>query len=353
MIKQILLCSTLLITGATNMNAQSKSSVTKTGRSVNYKILLDNPDKLRPLFIAFDAVTADTWGSSSYMGYGLRANLNASHYGSLAFDYRKGYLGAKQRALELGGSLNLIASRKKKDAFVVLSSSTFTSGSKMFMKNSGIAVPAVKKIVLQARGGIASFRAPIDESPDGLGKTANEDPRSFYMTKDTNSVRVGFGKGYKGVFGFKALMKMQVYYVGMSISTIRNVAVLYGDDVASNTNHYNFFVDILSGGDPRFSDASYYYSLSGLGTYDFPIGTRPEEYSISSQDIKKTGWRAGWEVKTNTSKNLTYKVEFGSRPGYRMGSGILSANSYLMVSAGLSFCAGKSFKKMIKEKRDE
>ncbi len=345
--KRILLLSSLLIANMCITYAQKKSNNT-----VGYRVLIDNPDKVHPVFVALDLLTADTWNTSSFMGYGLRADINARRFGSISFDYRKGYLGAKQRATELGGSLNLFSSRKNTIARVVLSSSSIAIGSKMLHRSSGIEVPAIKKTMLQARGGIASFRAPIEEAPDGLGKTPDEDSRSFYMTSDTNNVRIGFGKGYKGVYGFKAMMKMNIYYVGLSVRTIKNVVLSHDRGISSNSNNYNFFVDILTGGDPGFSDVAYTYTTSALGTYEFPAGTLPEQYSLSVNDIKTMGWRAGWEAKTNAGMAMCYKVEFGSRPGYRMGSGILSANAYILLTGGISISAGNNHKKIAKEKKD-
>lgn len=349
--KKTLLLFAALFTSTCATYAQ-KSSYKSTGKTVGYRVLLDNPDMVHPVFVALDILTADTWNTSSYMGYGLRGDFNARRYGSISFDYRKGYLGSKQRATELGGSLNLFSSRKKSGARVVLSSSSIAFGSKMIHKSSGIDVPAIKKTVLQARGGIASFRAPIEEAPDGNVRKGEKDPRNFYMTNDTNNVIVGFGKGYKGVYGFEALMKMNIYYVGLSVRTIKNVVVAHDNGVSSNSNNYNFFVDVLTGGDPRFTDVDYTYTKSALGTYEFPVGTVPEQYSLSNNDIKTMGWRAGWEAKTNAGMAISYKVEFGSRPGYRMGSGILSANSYLLLAAGISISAGNNYKKMAKAKKD-
>ncbi len=342
--KQLLLCSTLLITGATNMNAQSKS------RMVGYKVLVDNPDKLRPGFVCLDILTADTWNTSSFMGYGLRSGFNASKFGSVSFDYRKGYLGAKQKAIELGGALNLISSRKKKPTFVVMSSSTFSLGNKMFMKNSGIEVSATRKTVLQARGGIVSFKTPI-EIP--TGNVSKAERSVFYMNKDTSTIKIGTGKGYRGVNGFDGIMRMQTYYVGMSVTTMRNVVLSYDEGVASNTNSFTFFFDILTGGDPRFTDLTYKYTASSLSLNDFPVGATPEDYAVSVTNVKNVGWRTGWEAKSYSGLAMSYKVEFGSRPGFKERSGILSANSYLLLTAGFGIGVGKPLKKLINEKGDQ
>lgn len=323
--------------------AQKKAGYT------NYRVLVDDPDHVHPLFVSFDILTADTWNTSSYMGYGLRAEANVLRYGNISFDYRKGYLGEKQKVTEFGGSLNLFCSRKKNMARVVLSSSTIAYGNKLVIKGTSIDVPAMKKTVLQARGGIASFNAGIDEAPDATGKPASEDPRKFYLTKDTNNVIIGFGKGYKGVYGFTGFMKMQVYYAGMSVRTIRNLVIAHDKGLASNSDSYNFFVDVLAGGDPRFTDLSYSYRPSALSLYEFPAGTMPEEYELVAKSTKKMGWRAGWEAKTNAGASISYKVEFGSRPGYKTGKGLLASNNYLVLAAGISLSGGKPYRKMAKE----
>lgn len=323
--------------------AQKKAGYT------NYKVLVDDPDHLHPLFLSFDILTADTWNTSSYMGYGLRAEANVLRYGSISFDYRKGYLGEKQKVTELGGSLNLFCSRKKSIARVVLSSSAIAYGNKLVIKGTSINVPAIKKTVLQARGGIAAFNAGIDEAPDGNGKSASEDPRKFYIKKDTNNIIIGFGKGYKGVYGFTGFMKMQVYYAGLSMRTIRNLVIAHDEGLASNSDSYNFYVDALAGGDLSFTDITYSYRPSALSLYEFPTGTKPEEYELVAKSTKKMGWRAGWEAKTNAGASISYKVEFGSRPGYKSGKGLLASNNYLVLAAGISISGGKPYRKMAKE----
>ncbi len=329
-----------ILAAATATQAQYKS-----GSMVEYKVIWDNPDKIKPVVISLDLLTADTWNTSSYMGYGVRADVNAPRFGSLLFDYRKGYLGDKQRAIELGGALNLFSSRRTRSMRVVLSSSSFAYGTKLFFNSSSINVQGKRKTMLQARGGIASFNTNI-------APTAAEISGSFYMQKDTTRVPItDRDKNFRGVSTFSAALKSQIYYVGLSIRTINNVVVSHGKGVASNSNNYNFYADVLTGGDPQFSSVQYTYTASALGLYNFPKGTTPSQYELVAGEVKKMGWRVGWEAKTNNGLGLSYKAEFGSRPGYKGGSGILSSNSYLMLAAGFSIGAGKNYKKLMNEER--
>lgn len=309
----------------------------RNGSTVNYSVLRDDPDRIRPVVVSLDLLATDTWNTSSYLGYGVRADVNVLKYGSVLVDYRKGYLGARQRAVEFGGALNLLSGRRKKATRVVLSSSSFAYAGKLFTSASSISIPAIRKTVLQARGGIASFKAPISLS--------GSDADGFVMTKDTNVVIISnFGKNYKGVSGFSALLKMQTYFAGLSIRSIRNIVISHDRGLGSNANNYNFYADVLLGGDPAFSDVI--YTTGDLAKNGFPKGTTPSQYELSGPKVKNMGWRLGWEAKTNNGFGLSYKAEFGSRPGYTVGNGILTSNAYLMLAAGFSIGAGKSYKKM-------
>lgn len=315
----------------------------RSGSTVNYRVLRDDPDNLRPVVLSLDVLTADTWNLDGYLGYGMRADVNLKKYGTVIMDYRKGYLGSKQRAIELGGALNLFCSRKKVNTRVVLSSSSFAYGSNLFTSATSISVPGIKKTVLQARGGIASFKTDIDIFAD--------DAEGFEMIKDTNRVQMDdFGKNYRGVSGFTALMKMQTYYVGLSIRTISNLVIAHDRGLGSNSNNYNFYADALFGGGQDFSNVNYRYS-SDLYARGFPKGTKPDEYTVSGVNVKKIGWRAGWEAKTNNGFGMSYKAEFGSRPGYKIG-GFIKSNTYVMLAAGFSIGAGKSYKKITPQEKE-
>lgn len=337
-----------------------------TSQTVQYKTILDDPGKLKPVVISFDILTADTWGTNSFMGYGLRADINILKYGSVHVDYRKAYLDGnakkpdnlsaarqlkKHRSYELGFSFNLFKSEKKKSLDVILSSSTLFYGNKMLISGRSISVPGTKANILQLRGGIANFRAAIDESPEYDAARDKFDQRTLFLSKDTASVVVGYGTGYKGVYGIKAQMRMMLFYAGISWRTITNLVISHTDSkngIASHSNNYNFFADALFGGNPVFSNHSE-YSITDVVAKNFPKNTNLTEWELSSSKTKKIGWRLGWEAKINNGVGMTYKVEFGSRPGYTGKKGILSPNAYLMLTAGFSIPVGKSNKKLARD----
>lgn len=340
-----ILFGVLLAAGTTVAQAQHKK-----GSKVEYLVLVDNPDRMRPVILSLDILTADTWNTNSYMGYGARADVNLLRYGTLTFDYRKGYLdgnangGKKHKSTELGAALNLFSSHKTRPTQVVLSSSSIAYGTKMLHKTSSIEVTGTRKKVLQARVGIANFRAAIDESPDATG-SLDRDERYFHLVKDTADIVIGYGRGYRGVKGLTGLMKMQTWYVGISRRTINNLVIAHDEGLASNSNNYNIFFDLLFGGAPAFSEMSYYYTAAALENYGFPTGTLPAGYELVNKNIKKGGWRFGWEAKTNNGVGMSYKVEFGSRPGYHQKAAIFKSNSYLLLTGGISIAPGKSYKK--------
>lgn len=352
--KKIIIGALLFIT-ATNISAQ---------KTVGYTVLKDDPNDIKPFYMAFDILSADTWGTNSMMGYGIRSSFTYKGIGSIDLSYRKAYFDLeyqsakeestgntkKHTALEFGVSLNLLGREKKADIPVVLASEMFFSPKGAFsQKITYLSVEGTKKWNLQVRGGLARFNVPFAYHYE-LGDSEGEDPRAFSIVKDTVTWPVGEEEGYtvsnnQGTLftGITGMMKLNTFYVGLSSRSIRNLWISAdGEGVCANTNEFVLFADALLLGGMAVGDGwsiqRYHKSASA---YNQDNGWQLE---IDKTKLKKMGWRVGFEARKYQNLAMTYKVEFGSRPGLTGKSGIIGNNAYLLLTAGFGFGVGKSVK---------
>lgn len=299
--------------------------------SLNYNVITNDPDNLKPVIIGFNPLVADVWSTNSYMGIGAFIHVNILKYGSINIDWKKAYFDMvkntkNHRGLEFGFAYNLFSFKNNKDLQVVLSSELTFSQTRRTSSTTYIIVPGTAKKTLQLRGGLTNFKTATDNMEVGGG---------FNFSLDTN---------YR-VLNWQSPLKYNYLYSGISWHTINNLVIQHsGNNLASNCNDYNFFFDILYAPfNLELNNAKGNVRLpnSGYQTVDInEITLKPEN------EIKKTGWRLGWEArKNNIMGAFTYKVEFGVRPGLTNSKkGLLSANSYMLLSAGFTFPAGKKIK---------
>ncbi|MBI3235175.1 MAG: hypothetical protein HYZ42_14260, partial [Bacteroidetes bacterium] len=84
--------SLLILFVANTLMAQK--SINAKDKKVEYRVLRDDPDKLTPVVLSLDFLTADTWNTNSFMGINIRPEINIPKYGQINIDYRKAYLDA-------------------------------------------------------------------------------------------------------------------------------------------------------------------------------------------------------------------------------------------------------------------
>lgn len=303
----------------------------KSGGSTKYKILTDNPDNIKPVIIGFNALVADTWGTNSYMGIGAFVQVNVLKYGSVNIDWKKAYFdmvkGVKNhRGIEIGLAYNLFSFKTDKDMQVVLGSSLSFTQTRRTQYTSYISVPGTAKKIVQLRAGLNNFKTATDNQEVGGG---------FNFSLDSN---------YR-VINWKSPLQYNFLYTGISWHTINNLVIQHsGNDLATNCNDYNFFFDVLYNPfNINLDNANGYVRLPNGGSQNMGIG----EIALKPDNkIKNAGWRIGWEArKNNIMGAFTYKVEIGARPGLKNSKkGLLSANSYMLLSAGFTFPAGKKVK---------
>lgn len=318
--------------------AAISQSTTKKGGTLDYTIIKDDPDNLKPIIIGFNPLVADTWGTNSYMGIGAFVHVNVLKYGSVTVDWKKAYFDLvknmkNHRGIEIGLAYNLFSFETDKDMQVVLSSSLVFTQTRRTQYTTYITVPGTAKKTIQLRAGLNNFKTASDNQSVGGG---------FNFSLDSN---------YR-VINWKSPLQYNFLYSGISWHTINNLVIQHsGDNLATNCNDYNFFFDVLYNPfNLSLENATGYVRLPNSGYQNMGIG----DITLKPDNkIKKTGWRIGWEArKNNIMGAFTYKVEIGARPGLKNSKkGLLSANSYMLLTAGFTFPAGG--KKFIeKAKRD-
>lgn len=316
-----------IVAALTLATSIAQTTHTSSGNT-EYETIINDPDKLKPILIGFNALAADTWNTNSYMGIGVFTQVNILKYGSVNFDWKKAYFdgikGLKNhRGIELGFAYNLFSSKTEKDLQVVLASSLTFTATRRTSSTRYITVPGTKKRILQIRGGLTNLKTGVDSYDIGTA--------DFSFNIDT-AMRVQ---------SFISGMKMNILYSGISWHTINNLVIKHGSSgLATNCNDYNFFFDLLfMPSDMSFENTNGRVRLANGGYQQMDLNSTTLN---TNAEFKKTGWRMGWEArKNNIMGGFTYKVELGARPGLTNSKkGLLSANSFMMLTAGFTFPAG-------------
>ena len=333
---------------ANTMAAQTTKKA--KGKEVEYLVLRDDPDKLTPVVLSLDFLTADTWNTNSYMGINIRPEINIPKYGQINIDYRLAYLDGtagssilsnqlipegklkKHRSFEITAGINLFHKDREKMLPVVLSSSRIYSGSAINInKVEYVEVLGTVRKCLQARVGYENFRSPVelsDAENEGTGFRINNvlSPDSIFRFNQYTKL-----DGYSGIGG-RTRMNFQVLNLGLSYKRITNLWIENDrspSGIASNASTYDFYFDLLLNLKTSFAN----------------FVTRANEYAITHANPKKLGWRLGWSAHVTRGAFMTYKVEFGARPLFKQDKkGILGDNAFLLLSAGWSFGIGAKHK---------
>ncbi len=311
------------------------------GQNVNYKVLTDDPYAMKAAAVSIDPFYADTWGTNLTLGFALRGDALLIKRLGVLVDFRRAYLDGNARShadgslpiaekglkkfqyLELGGAFSLIDRSSSKSLKVVLSQTSWTSGNTKYTNTKYIMVPGTVRRIFQVRAGLTNMRTAFDVQDDsGEGRTFRATSQE---EGDTTSFAFGdFGNSVDGsaTYGAYPMMNMTVLNAGISYKSITNLLIQtdeYGQK--GNVGYYDVYVDALLAPAIVFSD---------IRTVGGKI------WDLSSSDMKRTGWRAGISFRSSSKSFLTYKFEFGSRPGFKGEKSMIGANSFLMLSMGWS-----------------
>ncbi len=299
-----------------------------TAQKVNYKILSDDPRNVKSFSLALEPAYLDLYASDFHLGYSIRAELLLLKRLELRADFRRAYFDMNQKeaennpwlpkngvkqasAFEAGFSLFFFDKLTKTQTKLVLSSRT--SGNYTYTKY--IMIPATARKMFGVGGGLYNNRVALNIEKD---KQVN-----FDIAKGNGDTAVS----------------------GDDIFTMFNASVLYGGlhwkkiiDVIADTDYgmrkvggmTDFYIDFLFAPVLHFSDVK------------DPNG-EIYEVKAASDHLKRMGWRLGWTYRHPNKVGFTYKMEFGSRPGYQTKKGISLDNekAFFLFTLGFNIPAGK------------
>lgn len=312
----------LLLCGAFIMEAGAQK--------VNYTVVSDNPDRLKYTSLSLEPFYADIHMSNMTLGWNVRADAIILKRIELRADYRRAYMdmnvsaaesqsqyhayaknGVKfAQTTELGASLIFRDKTKRKSLRVVLSQYRFGN----YQITNFINVPGNVRRMTALRGGAYLLSTSIEFT---------DDHQEFVKLPnvDRNKPEMALKVANKAI----PMMRTGVLYAGLSFKSITSLTIDadgYGN--RHNRGYTDFFVDFLFAPIVNFSDVK---------------DTKNEVFEIdpASAAIKRMGWRAGAVFRSPETVALTYKFEFGSRPGFQYSTEFVdNQKAYLLMTIGIN-----------------
>ena len=307
-------------------------------QQLSYKILKDEPDKVKNFTLHLDPFYTDAWSTNTTLGFGIRADAMFLKRFSANFTFRKAYLDMNARShadgslpqpkngfskmtyLEPSLAFHLIDKIKKRNVKVVLSSSTSYSGNYQTTHTKYIMVPGSVRKIRGVRGGLFFLNSALDLDQGDAIKT-------WTATNGDEKVSFGdFGTRVHGsaVYNGYSQMRQLAIFGGLTFKSITNLQteVEGYSKTRGNYNFSEFYIDYM------FAPVVSYQDVK------FADGTN---FKLSNSTTKRTGWRAGLLWKNASKTFLSYGFEFGQRPGYAGNDkGFLNSRSFLNLVMGIS-----------------
>ncbi len=307
-------------------------------QQLSYKILKDEPDKIKNFTLHIDPFYADAWSTNTTLGFGLRADAMIAKRLSANVFFRKAYLDMNARShadgslvqpkkgfskltyFEPAVSFHLIDKVKKKSVKVILSSSTSYSGNYKTTTSKYIMVPGSVRKIRGVRGGLFFVNTAIDmDQGEAIG--------TWEAKNGNETVKFGtYGDRVHGsaIYNGYTQMRQATVFGGITLKSITNLQteVEGYSKTRGNYNFYDFYFDMM------FAPVISYQDVK------MADGT---VFNVSNNSNKRTGWRTGMLWKNSSKAFLSYGFEFGQRPGYAgSDKGILNSRSFLNLFMGIS-----------------
>lgn len=301
-------------------------------QSVTWKVERDDPFDIKNFSFAIDPLFIDMNGHNGYaFGWGLRAEHMMGKRLLANVDMRTGFgtnLYKKSNdntrnyyTLEGGLGLVFVNRMKVKNVPIILSQST--SGNVRTTRYIKGGVPARCRLIVALRGGFVQYTNSLnyEKMTDSLltfnGETyAKAKARGIF--KDTTRV----GASDVAQVGGIALTSV---YAGLQFRTIRNLLIdVDGWGYRGNIMYSDFYIDVM------------FAPVIAIKDFQNPDGTR---YDVKYSDLSHLGWRFGWITRKPKDQGFSFKLEVGSRPGFKAPENtnvpLNMRNMYCMMTFGL------------------
>lgn len=308
----------------------SLSAAMLRAQSLNWTVEHDDPFDIKNFSASIDPLFIDMNGHNSYsFGWGLRGEYMMGKRILANVDMRTGFgtnLYRKSNentrnyyTLEGGLGFAFVNRMKVKNVPIILSQTTSGNTRTTYYIRGG--VPAKCRLIVAVRGGFSQYTNSLnyEKLPDSLltfGGTTYKEAKEKGIFRDTTAG----GTDIPQVGG----IALTTIYGGIQFRSIRNLLIdVEGWGMRGNITYSDFFVDVL------FAPV--------IGLKDFQ--SNGERFDVKYKDLSHFGWRIGWFMRKPKEQGFSFKLEAGSRPGFKAPENtsipVNPRNLYCMVTFGL------------------
>jgi hypothetical protein len=307
------------------------SAVSTKAQSISYDYVRNDPFDIKNATFAIDPFFVDVNGHNSYaFGWGIRAEHMIGKRLLANFDMRTGFgtnLYRKSNkntrnyfAMEAGLGLIFVNKTKTKNLRIVLSESM--SGNIKTTTTIRGGVPAKCRFIVALRGGFSQYTNTLDYKNlnDSLltiagepFRTAKDSPIFIDSLSGTNKINIAQVGG----------VSMVSFYGGIQFRNIWDLVVdVSGYGYRSNVRYSDFYIDVLFAPIVNIRD---FRNTSG------------QKYDVKFDGVSHFGYRIGWFFRKPKEQGFSWKIELGSRPGFKAPKDkyVNTKNLYGMLTFGL------------------
>lgn len=309
-------------------------------QNVSYTYVRNDPFDIRNFSASIDALWGEVNSHNGYaFGWGARAEYMMGKTFLFNFDSRFGFgtnlyrqsneNTANYFAMEGGVGLIFVNSTHNRNVPIVLS--TQRVGNYQVTTSIRGGVPAKVRTIIALRGGYGQYRNSLNFTKfsdslltfnDSSYANARDKMKIFETKSDTAKTTAITSVDQFGSINIGYL------YGGINFRSIRNLLIdVEGYGYRGNILYSDFYIDVLFA--PIFN------------IKDFTVldarGNRT--YEVAYKEPARFGWRVGWYWRKPKEQGFSWKLEFGSRPGFKAEANssipVNKRNLYCMMTAGL------------------
>lgn len=299
-------------------------------QSISYNYVRNDPYNIKNLTFSIDPFFIDVNGHNGYaFGWGARAEAMFGKRLLLNYDIRTGFGTNDYRksnkntrnyfSQEAGIGLILVNKAKSKNLRIVLSEST--SGNVKTTTTIGGGVPAKTRLIVALRAGFNSYNNTLNYKnvSDSLLTFNGQSYRDLKKIQDKDTATNPFVNSVPQIGGISIVS----FYAGFQFRKIWDLVInVDGYGQRSNVRYSDFFIDVM------------FAPLVHLRDFRNPNGFR---YDVKYSEVSHIGYRLGWFFRKPKDQGFSWKIELGSRPGFKAPKDkyINGRNLYGMITFGL------------------
>jgi len=296
------------------------------------EVIYDQPEKIRRIFVGFQPVYTDVFSNGVNAGFGMDAyflpktgkfDVRASFrkpYSSRFFDQTRDNMDKTSNTLnesvgflfaEVGGTWHL------KDEINTITgkiSVISKDGQKKdsWSRAAQVSVPFRQRIITGVRAGFQAWRSSVDV-------TRVLDRQGSRNADIALPEQIEGADGNFLPFNVFSNLYSRALYAGYSLTRIRNHSVYFeGYETAIQDGIVSVYADLMVAPWLKVDDVEYGFA----------------SYSLEKVKLRRTGIRAGVELRSNKKFGWGYAAELGWRPAPRGSTGYLLVRLSIPVFAG-------------------